>query len=200
MKSLITFACLFATAVPLMADDQATTADAKKADAKAVKTAEVMVQDLKLMVPETWTKAENTSRMRLATYKTPTVEGDKEKGELTIFSFPGGGGGLAQNLERWIGQFSSEGRKSTVTQGTAGDNQYYIADVTGTFNKSIGGPFSGQKEAVKGSKMLAAIVVLEGKGVYYLKLVGPEASIEAQAKLFRQSFGGDKSTEKPYAM
>ncbi|MCA9047374.1 MAG: hypothetical protein KDA89_01515 [Planctomycetaceae bacterium] len=164
----------------------------------AAKTSEVRLKDLVLQLPNTWKTAPSAGNMRLATYTTPVADGDSEPGEFTVFSFAGGGGGVADNLSRWVGQFSSDGRTSKITKGMAGETEYYVADISGTFNKPVGPPILRKTEAAPGFRMLAAIVVLEGKGVYYLKLSGPDATIKAQAEAFRASFGGDSKTETDF--
>ena len=169
--------------------------DKKAADAAAT---EVKLKDLTLKLPATWKVAPSTSSMRLATYMIPAAEGDKEGGELTVFNFGGGGGDVASNLSRWIGQFGGEGRTSKLTKGKAGDNEYYFADIAGTYNKPVGPPVLRQTEEAPGFRMLGAIVVLEDKGVYFLKLTGPDATIKAQLEAFRESFGGSSKTETDY--
>lgn len=166
----------------------------------APKVTEVKLKDLTLKVPETWKSVPSASSMRLATYSVPAAEGDKEEGELSVFNFGGGGGDVASNLSRWIGQFGGEGRSSKVTKGKAGDNEYYLADISGTYNKPVGPPILRKTESAPGYRMLAAIVVLEEKGVYYLKLTGPDATIKAQADAFRASFGGDAKSETDYEL
>ncbi|MCA9083408.1 MAG: hypothetical protein KDA81_05100 [Planctomycetaceae bacterium] len=166
----------------------------------APKVTEVKLKDLTLKVPETWKSVPSASSMRLATYSVPAAEGDKEEGELSVFNFGGGGGDVASNLSRWIGQFGGEGRSSKVTKGKAGANEYYLADISGTYNKPVGPPILRKTESAPGYRMLAAIVVLEEKGVYYLKLTGPDATIKAQADAFRASFGGDAKSETDYEL
>lgn len=163
-------------------------------------TTAVTLRDLTLQVPKSWKEAKSSSSMRLATYEIPPVKGDPESGELTVFSFAGGGGGVGANIERWIGQFDGKGRTSTVTKGKAGDNVYYLADIAGTYNKPDGPPFLRKTKPAPGYRMLAAIIQLEGKGVYYLKLAGPDATIKAELEPFRKSFGGDKETEEPFEL
>ncbi|MCA9060103.1 MAG: hypothetical protein KDA85_16460 [Planctomycetaceae bacterium] len=164
------------------------------------KTSDVQLKDLTLKVPASWEKAANTSSLRLATYKIPRTEGDKEDGELTVYTFAGGGGGLEANLSRWVSQFASDGRKSKITQGKVGENAYYIADITGTYNKPIGPPFAQQTEATPGYRMLGVYLVLEGKGVYFLKLTGPDATVKAQAEKLRKSFGADAARETAFEL
>lgn len=166
--------------------------------AKAAETTEVKLMDLTLKLPKSWKALPNTSTMRLATYEIPKADGDPEAGELSVFSFAGGGGGLADNLTRWVGQFSSEGRKAVIRKGEAGSNKYYIADITGTYQKPKGPPVLRQTEPAPGFRMLGVVIELEGKGVYYLKLTGPDATVKAQADALRASFGGDAKTEADY--
>ncbi|HIF01628.1 MAG TPA: hypothetical protein EYG03_01895 [Planctomycetes bacterium] len=162
------------------------------------KTTEVKLKDLTLKIPATWKLKPSTSSMRLATYIIPAAKGDSDAGELTIFNFAGGGGKVTDNISRWIGQFSGEGRTSKVTKGKAGDNDYYFANITGTYKKPIGPPFLRKTESAPGYRMTGVILVLQGKGVYYLKLAGPDATIKAQAAAFRKSFGGNSDGESDY--
>jgi hypothetical protein len=163
-----------------------------------VETETVVLKDLSLRVPKTWTKPAAASSMRLATYMTPAATGDAEGAELSIFNFGGGGGGVGANISRWIGQFGGEGRMSTVTKGKAGANEYYLADIGGIYNKPDGPPILRKTKPSPGYRMLGVILVLEGKGVYYLKLTGPEATVKAEADRFRASFSGDVKTEEPF--
>lgn len=191
--------------VPLSVNDLASSAlaDEKPAakateSAKPVETVEVKLKDLTLKLPKSWTVAESTSTMRLATYNVPAVGDDKEQGELTVFNFGGGGGDLASNLTRWIDQFDSDGRKATIKKGKIGTDTYYIADITGTYKKPKGPPVLRQTEAAPGFRMLAVVIELENKGVYYLKLAGPDATIKAQSDALRASFGGKSADETDY--
>ncbi len=168
------------------------------ANADDATTVDVELKDLKLALPATWKAQKNTSQLRLATYEVPAEEGDSEAGELAVYNFAGGGGGVAENLNRWIGQFSSDGRESKLTKGSANGNDYYVADVTGTYNKPVGPPVLRKTEAAEGYAMMAVIVVLKDKGVYYLKLTGQEKTVSAHADALRKSFGGDRESEDPY--
>jgi len=126
------------------------------------------------------------------------MKDDADHGELTIFSFGGGGGDVTANIDRWIGQFSGEGRTSKGTKGKAGDNDYYMADITGTYQKPDGPPILRKTVAAPNYRMLGVILVLKDQGVYYLKLTGPDATIKAAAKDFRTSFGGNAKTETKF--
>ena len=212
MRTLL-IATLAFGCVATAADDEKTATKKRPKAEQTVKTTEVKVvprfpsPPLVLKVPETWTKEVNANSMRLATYATPAA-GDGEKGELTVFSFPGGGGSVGQNLARWRDQFQADGRTVSVKKGKAGKakSEYHIIELGGTFMKSVGPPIAGRKEAQAGSKMLGVILTLKedggdkAAGIYFLKLVGPAASIDAQAKNFRKSFGGKKASETAYEL
>lgn len=162
---------------------------------KPEKTREVGVGSLILKVPASWKEETPSSRMRLTQFAIPAAKGDKEGGELAIFTFKGGGGLVKANLQRWIGQFDQKGRKVKLTAGMSTQGKYTLAEITGTYNKSIGGPLSGKKEKKPGSRMFASIVQNKG-GVYYLKFTGPDKTISTNAEAFRASYGAQKSEEK----
>lgn len=156
------------------------------------------VGDITLKTPTSWKQSEPTSNLRLAQFEIPAAEGDKESAELAIFSF-GGGGGVQANIDRWIDQFNAEGRKSKVTSGKSAIGEYVIADVTGTYKKPVGPPILRKTEAMPGARMLAVILAVEGKGNYFLKLTGENATVSAAAEAFRTSFGGKEADEKAFA-
>lgn len=179
---------------------QAADETAKKTDAKAEETVTVKLRDLSLTLPKSWSASDQQSQMRLATYFIPPAAGDKDKGELAISTFAGGGGGIAPNLQRWISQFDAAGRKAAVKKGKAGANEYYVADITGTYQKSVGPPILRKTEPAPGYRMLGVIVVLPSEEVYFLKLTGPDATVKAQTEALRKSFGGKSDGEEDYEL
>jgi gluconolactonase len=177
------------------AKEQPAAAAAANAD-----STEVTLKDLKLTLPASWKSVPSTSSMRLATYEIPAADGDKEPAELTVFNFNGGGGDLSSNLTRWIGQFSADGRSVELWKGKSGENNYYVADIVGTYQKPKGPPVLRQTTPAPGYRMLGVVIELEGKGVYYLKLAGPDATVKAQSDALRASFGGKKDGEQEYQL
>ncbi len=170
--------------------------DAKKTS----ETVEVKLKDLVLNLPNDWAASDTVNNMRLATYDIPAAKGDKDKGELAISTFGGDGGGVAANLQRWIGQFEEDGRDAVIKKGTVGENAYHISDISGTYKKSVGPPILGKTTAVKGYRMLGVIVQVKGKGVYFLKLTGPDATVKAQADALRAAFGAKSEGEEDYKL
>lgn len=170
-------------------------------DKPAAETKEVKIEDITLNAPATWKQEPPANRLRLAQFKIPAVEGDKEPAELVVSSFPGGGGGIDANLERWVKQFQGEGRKVKITFGACPQGEYYFSEISGTYNRSIGPPIAGRTEAVPGSRSLGVILVVakgDAKEAYFLKLTGPDKTVAAAAEGFRASFGADAAKEKPY--
>jgi hypothetical protein len=120
-----------------------------------------------------------SSPMRAAEY---AVRGH-EAAELGVFHFPqeeGGGGGVDENLERWIGQFAQpDGRPSRdaarIEHRDVSGVRVTTVDVSGTFTPMPMGPGSpsGPRE---GWRMLAAIAEAP-RGMVFFKLTGPEAAV-----------------------
>src|SRR3989338_9158151 len=63
--------------------------------------------------PEGWIEETPSSPMRKAQYCLPKVEGDSEDVSVSLFYFPGQGGSIEDNLNRWYGQFIQPDGKST---------------------------------------------------------------------------------------
>jgi hypothetical protein len=172
--------------------------NAKKDEVKKEETVKAKFGDLNLDLPKSWKQSDATLPMRLATFEIPATGSDKETGEFVISSFPGGGGGVDANISRWIGQFSAEGRDAAVRQGQTGQDEYFIVNISGTYMKPLGPPILRKTKETPGQRMIGVILNLEGKGVYFLKLTGPDATIAAQLDAVRSSFGGKPEDEKAY--
>lgn len=170
-----------------------------RAEDKPVKVNEVKVKDITLKIPSNWKSAPPSNNLRLAQFEIPAVKGDKEPAELVVSSFGGTGGGMAANISRWVGQFvADKNRKVKVTQGESKLGKYVFADLSGTYNKSIGPPFLRKTKAVPDSRMLGVILAVEGKAYYFLKLTGPNKTVSSVAKELRASFGANAKDEKPF--
>ena len=160
---------------------------------------DVKIDDITLSVPATWKQQPPANKLRLAQFLIPAAEGEEFPAELVISSFPGGGGGVNQNLDRWTGQFANEGRKVKVTSGTSPQGEYVLHDVTGTYLYTAGGPFAGgKKEARANHRSMSVVLTIKDKANYFIRLTGPEKSINAAAEAFRASFGAKAKDEKPF--
>ena len=162
---------------------------------------EVTIKAIKLKVPASWKQEDPSNNLRLAQFKLPAVDGDKPATELVISSFPGDGGGVDQNFKRWIDQFTSEGRKVKMTSGECEQGKYHVSDISGTYIQSAGGPFAGGKKTpMPGYRSLSVVLAIPEKGVYFLRLTGPEKTVNAAAESLRKSFDGDASKESDYEL
>jgi len=161
------------------------------------KTREVKLSALRLNVPDSWKTAASASSMRLATFQIPSETKEADEAELAIYHFRGGGGGINDNLTRWIGQFDSDGREVRLTRGKARGQDYYVVEVSGTYQEPVGPPVLQQTKPAPGSRMLAMILILE-EGVYFLKMTGDDKTVAKQADALRKAFGGSQESEEEY--
>jgi hypothetical protein len=201
-KQISTFICLttlLTVSLVAQADEKAADKpEAKAKETKAVETKTVEVEikgGLKLNVPETWKQGKPSSRLRLAQFAIPAVKGDTDEGELALFNF-GAGGSAKANIDRWIGQFQSDEREVKIKEGDIETGKYFFVEITGTYNKPIGPPIAGKTTAAPGSRMLGVILGIEDKGIYFLKMTGPDKTVAAEATALRKSFGADGKKEK----
>lgn len=191
---LAVFRRTFLTLAALSIAAFATAADEKK------EVREVKVEDITLTVPADWKQEEASNQLRLAQFVIPPVEGEKDKAEMVVSHFGGTGGGIDANIERWVGQFAADGRKSKVTKGESKQGPYYFVDITGTYNMPVGPPILRQSKPLPDARMIGVILEVEGKGNYFLKLAGPAKTVSAQEEAMRASIGGDAKGEKPHEL
>jgi gluconolactonase len=158
----------------------------------------VELQDLKLTVPADWKAMQPSSRLRLAEFSIPAAEGDTEASELVVF--PPFGGSVEQNVSRWVTQFEGEGRQVRMRKGASTHGDYVLVDMQGTYKKPVGPPIQGRTAAVENYRMLAVILMVEGKGNYFLKVTGPQKTVAGVVDAFRTSFGADKEKEVDYEL
>jgi hypothetical protein len=137
--------------------------------------------ELRYKVPAGWTAEKPTSDMRVAQYKLPKAEGDGEDALLVLYYFGQGQGGSAQaNIDRWINQIKqpdgqlSKGRAKTDTLSVNG-LPVNTVDVTGNYSGGMS-PDSAPANS-KSIYRLRAAVIDTPKGSYFVKLTGPEKTI-----------------------
>jgi hypothetical protein len=137
--------------------------------------------------PAAW-KPQGERPMRAATYAVPAAPGDKEDGECAIFYFgPGQGGGVQDNLDRWISQFQQpDGKPSKsaaqISKQTINGLPVTTISLTGTYLS--GGPMMAAKTPRPGYRLLGAIV--EGpQGAVFFKFTGPAKTVAAGQAAFQ---------------
>lgn len=190
------------------AQDKKTTDEEKKEKMPAIKTRVFkiekkeggkVVSTLPLNIPVTWKQKPNKTNLRAATFEIPKVKGEQEPGELTAFIFTAQA--IDLNVQRWIKQFQSKGRKQKLVKGRATKRKfdYYMVELSGTYKKPDGPPFMQKTIDAPGYRMIGLIVPMDRKNVCFLKLTGPDKTVAAQVEAMRKSIDGVKKTEKPYS-
>ncbi len=139
---------------------------------------------------EGWISETPSSAMRKAQFKLPKQGADTEDASLVVFMFgKGEGGSVDDNLQRWVGQYEQpDGRKSSevaqrTTRKVNGMNVTEL-DVSGTCVAETM-PGSGQRLRKENWRTLAAIVESD-HGSYFVKLMGPAATVAHWEPGFRQ--------------
>ncbi|HZS08344.1 MAG TPA: hypothetical protein VFD58_26155 [Blastocatellia bacterium] len=136
--------------------------------------------------PSRW-KVRAGDGMRLVTYLVPAAGGDSDDAECPVFFFGSGdGGGVQQNIDRWIGQLKQpDGSPSAqaAKQKTETINGFKVTmvDVTGTFS---GGQMTAGKGEKSGYRLLGAIVEGPQSPVYF-KLIGPAKTVASAQNEFQ---------------
>ena len=136
--------------------------------------------ELSFTAPPEWISETPSSRMRRAQYRLSRVPGDLEDAEMVVFFFPGQGGSVQANVDRWIGQFRrSDGSPATDIAGVSHRETHGIpltlVDVSGTYRESTG-PMMAPAEPKPDFRMLAAIAETPN-GPWFFKLTGPEKTV-----------------------
>jgi len=134
---------------------------------------------LEMTAPEGWKKVSPKVRIIDYEFSVAAVEGDKYPGRVTIM---GAGGSVDANVKRWLGQFLQT-KKRDITKETIAKQEVHLIDVVGTYNDRRG-PF-GPAVKRENYEMLAAIIVTEKVGKYFVKFYGPQKTVEANKKAFR---------------
>ncbi|MBI4445018.1 MAG: hypothetical protein HY645_03840 [Acidobacteria bacterium] len=134
---------------------------------------------LNYSAPPEWIVETPSSPVRKAQYRLPKVSGDSEDAELAVFFFPGQGGSVEANLDRWIGQFTKPDGSpakdaSKITNKDINGISLTIVDVSGTYNASMG-PMTDAKPK-PGYRMIAAIAE-SANGPWFFKLTGPAGTV-----------------------
>jgi hypothetical protein len=145
----------------------------------------VTLDGLSAKTPADWKEGEAT-KLRFKVFSLPGK--DAGDAELVIFYFgEGGGGGTKANIERWKQMFRPPTGKdiddvSKVTETKAGSVDVVRFEVTGTYLYKPN-PMAEKVEPRKDHKMVA-IIYQSPKGPYFIRLVGPETTVNAHLKGF----------------
>jgi hypothetical protein len=134
--------------------------------------------DLTYIIPDEWIKEKPSSRMRKAQFRIPG-QGDAADAEMALFVFPGSGGSVQANIDRWVDQFiqpdgSNSAEKTEIKHIESNGLPVTLVYLTGTHLK---GTMGGQSATLPGWAMLAAIVQTS-TDPWFFKAVGPQETID----------------------
>lgn len=120
--------------------------------------------------------------MRVATYGVPKAGGDSKDTECAVYYFgQGQGGGVDENIDRWIGQLENPGQPERANFNV-GEFKVHRVAVNGAYT-APSGPMMQASGNEAGSRLVGAIV--EGpQGSVFFKMVGPEKTVKAAEKDF----------------
>jgi hypothetical protein len=130
-------------------------------------------------VPNDWKQEKPSSSMRKAQVRLPGSENAGDA-EMAVFVFPGGGGGVQPNIERWVGQFKQSDGSDSMTKVdikkiVSNGLPVTLVYVTGTYlGETMGG--RGPVTELNDYAMVAAIVETSSDP-WFFKTIGPEVTI-----------------------
>lgn len=137
---------------------------------------------LDIQLPESWVEQAPSNSMRLLQAGIPGEAGD---GEFALFYFgAGGGGGVEANIQRWLGQVSSDDGSDPVRETfESGNLTIHTVEAKGTLTASPMS-MSATPPAPQPDSMLLGAVVEGPGGPWFLKVTGPEATVGPQREAF----------------
>ena len=142
-----------------------------------------------LVVPQNWKSEPPANNMRLGQWIIPKVQGDPADGQIVLFHFPGSGGPVQMNLDRWCAQFvQPDGKNSKDVAEIRNDNigGFKVTTITlgGTFQDR---PMPGGPDMTERPDwyLLGAIIEADGGG-YFFKATGPQNTLLAAKPNFDQ--------------
>jgi len=165
------------------------------------KASPVEIDGLKSVAPAGWKSQEpdpKLGKFRVLQFALPKADKDKEDGELVVFFFgPGGGGGNAENIKRWKGMFAAPPGKmiddvTKVDSFKVGDVDITYVEISGTYLTKFP-PFAPNAKVVPKENFRFISVIFDSKnGPYFMRLTGPERTIDQNKVAFDKWLKGFK--------
>ena len=148
------------------------------------------IDGLKSTAPENWKAVKPGSSMQVLSFIIPKVNGDKYDGQLTVYYFGKGSGGDAKaNISRWKGMIKpAEGVKDEdaykTTEMKAGDVKITVFEGNSAY-KHKNRPFDPNEAGeMRANYRLVGVVFDSPNGPYFIRMVGPAKTLEANRKGF----------------
>lgn len=111
-------------------------------------------------------------------------EKDKEVAEVVFFHFPGGGGGVQANVDRWLAQFQEpkDQIKSKVETVKTDKGSVTYVQAEGTYMSGMPG---GPKTPIPNA-MLQGAIVQSGEENVFIRMTGPAAVVKPSQESFKK--------------
>lgn len=150
------------------------------------KSGKVMAGAFIFKYTKPWIEKPSSSSMRAGelTYKFEESKALANVDAVFYYFGQGQGGDTGDNIKRWIGQFQGQPKSESEVVEINGTKVTFLT-ASGTYMESSGGPFAGKKTARPNYVLLGAVVE-SSQGSVFVKLFGPEKSVEEVKKPFRE--------------
>ena len=152
---------------------------------------------LTFQAPESWKAIPTRSTMRRAQLQVEPVSGDDYPALLVVYAFPGGAGSVDANLKRWQGQFkNADGNPPKIeSKIIKGKNTDVTRVETAGHYKPSSFPGVAQEPERDNARMFVAIVTTDKAG-YFLKMVGPDKTMNSIRSTFDGLISSIEVTDK----
>jgi hypothetical protein len=142
---------------------------------------EVELDGLVSAAPNDW-QEQPAGGMRAKHFILPAGAAGEKPTELIIFFFGKGAGGNAEgNITRWKGMF--EKPEAKVTEETIAGAKTTLVEITGTYLYKARPMEPGPGERREGQRMIG-VVFETPNGPYFMRLVGPDATVTKHKPAF----------------
>lgn len=152
---------------------------------------------LTFQAPEAWKSVPTRSTMRRAQLKVDPVSGDDYPATLIVYAFPGGAGSVEANLNRWQSQFQdADGNPPRIeSKKVKGKNTDVTRVETAGHYKPSSFPGIAPEPERDNARMYVAVVITDRAG-YFLKMVGPDKTMNSIRRAFDDLIASIEVTEK----
>jgi len=147
-----------------------------------------------VQVPEGWTFEKPRALMRRAQFRVAGSGGDAES--VVFFMGVAGAGSQKANVDRWIAQFTQKdgSRVVDVTPVQKKVSGFDVTQIEVAGNYNGGMTPGGQPGQATSERRLIAAIVATPKGPYYIKLLGPDATVAEARQAFDDMIASIKPT------
>jgi hypothetical protein len=131
--------------------------------------------------PPRWQRRSPSNATRAAEYLVPRASGDSTDAECVVITFGRGqGGGVDENMDRWVGQFGALTDSPAKSTRSVKGMTVTRVEVAGTYRpmRMPGAPPA--PESIPGSRLVGAILQAPS-GSWFFKMTGPDATVKAAA-------------------